>query len=267
MFGQVLQTSVTLATGLAGSNLPGAAEKVRADARTFLDQAVPHLGQMRQGVISFSSAAAAQLNNLEQTLATGAPAASVAATLHQLGQSAVSLQSQVQKGNTGISRWRDSFAHDSATLTTERVQAKAKLDGLQAERDRFESEASNLRHRLQIINSIPIVSPIIKIADEIASLIQSSKFTEERLDDANRRLAELQSQAVQLNCIINQLSSLNVATGQLAGGTQSLVNVVNLVADDLQNYEKFAEAANANSALLFLKALQANINSLLQTAE
>lgn len=268
MLTQSIQSSTNIANQILQSpSVPGAGQTLVNDANNFLRNVTPSLTHLQSDVNSFGSQASGTVNTLLQQVSSGTPPGQLLPQLQTLAQQAGSLNSEASSASASTNASRDAFSNDSAALASQQVQLQSQASALHSRQSELESQASSLRTRLNIINGISVVFPIVKLADEIASLIQSSKLTESQLSDVSGQLANVQSQLAQLTALVQQTGTLKVGSAQLAGSVQSLSNVINMIGSQLQNDQQFANAADANTATLYLKALQTNLGTLQQIAE
>lgn len=268
MLTQAITSSTTLANRIVQAPaVTGAGQALVSDARNFLQTVTPALSKLQSEATGFGQGATGTVNTLLQQVSSGTPPGQLLPQLQSLGQQAGALSGEASNATSLTNASRDAFTNDSAALATEQVQLQSQANALESRRSQLEREAESLRTRLNIINGISIVFPIVKIADEIASLIQSSKLTEGQLSSVNGELSGVQQRLGQLNVLAQQTGSLKVGSAQLAGGVQSLSNVVNMINSQLQNGRQFADAADASTAKLYLAALGSNLQTLQQIAE
>jgi chromosome segregation ATPase len=267
MLNQVIQTVTAIATKIAQNSAGAGAVQVLANhIRDLLQTVVPSVSQLSRNVAGFDAAATKVTASLLTDVSAGKPAAGLVPQLQQLTQQMSGLTQQATSATNLTTVSRTNLANDSASLTTEQVQLKGEITGLEANREALSKEAAALRQRLDIINGISWVFPIVKLFDEIASLIQSSKSTESQLNGVNEKLVDLQTHTSQLGALLQQVEALRVGAGQLVGGVQSLTNVIGMINGQLQNDKEFANAADAKTATLYLTALQSNLKMLQQLA-
>lgn len=268
MLTQVIQSATQVAQSAAQLPAPpGAAQTAQADVKAFLAQSVPALQNLQKVVSQFAATSSLNVTGILDALNQGAAASSLVGRVQALGQEAGPVAGVVSGASTLAGQNRDRFSSDSAALTNQAAVLQSQAAGLIADRDQKAAAAESLRKRIQIINALSFINPLIKLFDELASLIQSSKSTEAQLADDNQKVAQIQAQMSQLSAMAQQVGSLNAGTSQLAGAVQSVANVFNMVNSQLKNDQQFAGATDAATAALYVRALQSNLQNLVQLAQ
>jgi hypothetical protein len=267
MFSQVIAQVRTLGTAVQRMSVPpGAAEEVRAAVMRFLDEGPPLMESSRAQAVAFADTSETVLQRMAQALQRGSQAAAVLPDLRGLGVQATQTRDQLSTRAQPVTQFRDRLNQDSAKLNSQSVELRARLAGLAAQHERLSQQAAELTTRLNIINGVSVVFPIVKLADTIVSLIQSKTTTEGQLTEVNQQYAQAQGQANQLEGFIQQIAALGTSVQQLAGGAQNLLNMVNIIAGQMGNESAFAGAATADSAKLFVTALQRLVETMKQDA-
>ena len=267
MLSQVIAQVRALGTAVQRTSVPlGAAEDARAHVAQFLDEGPPLIESLRSQTLAFATTSEAVLQRVAQALQRGTMADAVVPELRGLAVQATQTCDQLKTQAQPVTEFRDRLSQDSAKLDSQRVEMRARLTSLAAQRDQLSEQAAQLNTRLTIINVVSIFLVLVKVVDELVSLGQSNTSTEGQLVEVNEQLAGLQKDANQLDDFIQQIAALRIAVEQLARGAQNLINVVNILAAQIGNEAAFADAATAGSAELFVAALGRIVEAIRQDA-
>jgi Bacillus haemolytic enterotoxin (HBL) len=269
MLSTVIRNAQNLAAQVASwPPSSGPVNDTRAHAQAFNTSVVPQISGTQTAVQQFATTAQATVDTLlAQVNQSSAPLGSnLGQALSALAAQATTLQNQLNALSAQTNAARSQFASDNGALMNAQAQARAQLAGSAAERDHWQSVADELRTRSTWTNIFGSIFPLVKIGDEIASLIQYQKTTEAALADANAKYAQAAQVSAQLDVQANQFGAMASLVGQLADGVQSLSNAMNFVAADLNNQASFANLTTQQNAVLFLTALKTSLANLVVEA-
>src|SRR5579883_1665084 len=256
MLTQAINTTRQIASSIAALPASSAGIKtVQAHVATFVTGTLPSVVEVQQATLALARDA---LSRIEPLLAPGTLAQALIDTLAALRKEATALQAVVTGTATSVANAVDQLSADAGTLTNEAIQINAQVASLNAQRDANKRKADEIATRIKWINAFSWI-PIVKLADELASLISDQKTTEQLLSDAENNLQRAEQQQAVLTAVMQQTRSISTSVGQLANATQSLANAVNLVAGELGEGQA---TTSEQLAQLFATALKNNLTAL-----
>jgi chromosome segregation ATPase len=260
---QALEAAADQASAISSTgDLPGAVHTARADAQGFAQDALPAVGKVRDDVNAFAAGAGDAVTGMLAQLRAGQAVENVVRELQGLSSQAEPLRAGAGAALATVTQWRDVLAADSDALVTARTQYQGRLAALTNRRKQLQGQADAIRQRLDIVNALMIVTPLAKLADEIASLVTTGKLTEQQLSDTSAQLQNVQAQSSTVNQAVSQVDSLRTSIGTLSDGAQNVANAISVVTSQLANDADLTTSADASTAVLYLTALQSNLKDL-----
>ena len=161
-----------------------------------------------------------------------------------------------------MSSFRTMFNTDVANLT----QYTATLDGevkkYQSLEQHYAQEEAAIQKRIDVINSISIAIPLVKLGSELESLVATGKTTEAQLSEARSNVAKYAKQRTNAQHAEVMTQKLSGEVSSLATSVQNARNAVSIIESKLGNESSFVNAANENDAVLYLNALKASVTQL-----
>jgi hypothetical protein len=269
MLTQVIANAAAQAAAIGRMpDLPGAGHTARAQVAAFEAEILPLIAGTQKSVAAFARDAGETVADLlRRASGPGAPLADqLRRALDPIARLAQQAEAQSTTAQSRCQNARAEFARDRGELLTAQTQARARLAGANAQLEHWRQEAEKLRTRSTATTIVGIFFPLVKLGDEIASLIQYRKSTEGALSDASRQAAEAAHETASLDALANQFGALEALMGQLVGGVQYLANAMSFVTATLTDEAGFVALTTPVTAGLFLRALETSVGHLAQEA-
>lgn len=262
MLQQAIAITRSLASQIAATSAASPTiSQTQADVANFTGNPLSTIDELRTNMLSFAEEGVSQLTSL--LAATDMELPPLAAELSTLQTQAQQLQSQISPALQLVSSAVTTFSGDVGALQNAAASLDVQIAALTAKRDQASDEANKIADRIKWIDGFSTVLPILKLADELESLISSQKTTEQQLADAESNLQSLVAQSNALNSAMQLSTSLSTTVSQLANATQSLANATNLVASELTTQVQSSTPAQAK---IFALALEGNLKAVISLA-
>ncbi len=263
MLSQVIEASGRAADSVMRmATLPGISDAVRAHAAQFINSTVPAARSMQVAVRAFASASAGTVNRLMGEIGNDTMPASLVSDLRDMAQAAQAASLRLNEVSGQMDQARSMMAQDDAVLANKQVECRANLAALNSQLQHYRDEAEALRKRDLATTIVGAIFPLVKIADEIASLIQYQKSTEAALQEAQQSVAMAEQQAHSMDGAVAQLGNLMSVLQTLVGGIQNVANALSVVNGRLTSEDHFAAITTPPTAVLMLTALKSSLDVL-----
>jgi hypothetical protein len=263
MLSQVIEASGRAADSVMRmATLPGVSDAVRAHAAQFINSTIPAARSMQDAVRAFTSASTSTVTRLLGEISNGVMPPSLLSDLRNMAQAAQAASSRLSEVSGQMNQARDTMAQDHVALANKQVECRANLAALNSQAQHYRDEAEALRKRDLATTIVGAIFPLVKVADEIASLIQYQKSTEAALQEAQQSVASAEQQVQSLDGAVAQLGGLMGVLETLVGGIQNVANALSVVNGRLASEDHFAAITMPATALLMLNALKSSLDVL-----
>jgi hypothetical protein len=182
MLSQVIGvTSRTAQSVTRLTTLPGISDVVGVHAAQLLNSTVPAVESLQRALNAFAAASRATVMRDLSRVNAGEMPSSLAAELQGMRQVCQAVSAQMARVFDQANQTRSMMTQDGAMLANKRVEYCAKRASLNSQLEHYPDEEEALRKRDLATTVVGTIIPLVKVADEIACLVQHRKSTEAAL--------------------------------------------------------------------------------------
>lgn len=265
MLSQAIQNTQSIAHSVAAfQGGSGPIAVCVTHASSFEQSEIPELSDWQAAAAAFAAEAETSAGDMCDKLKSGADPKDFVPQLEAMNAKLDDLCFQITNVDTHMAGFRTMFNTDVASLSQYSAQLSGDMQKYQSMQQHYETEAALIKKRIDVINGMSFVLPVLKLASELASLIQKGKSTEAMLSDSRQKVAQFRSQmanAAHAQSLAHQLGDM---IGKLGAAVQDARNAVNIAEGKLKNDKDFVSGAGTEDAVLYINALKASLGQLRQ---
>ncbi|MGY6694886.1 MAG: hypothetical protein ACXIUW_02515 [Roseinatronobacter sp.] len=233
-------------------------------ANSFEQTEIPELSDWQAAAAAFAAKAESGTAEICEKLKSGADPKDFLPQLRSISAELDNLCTQITTVDTHMAAFRTMFNTDVASLSQYAAQLSGDVQKYQSLQHHYETEAAHIKKRIDVINGISFGLPIVKLASELASLIQKGKTTEAMLSDSRQKVAQFKAQMVNAAHAQSLAHQLGDMIGKLGVAVQDARNAATIAEAKLKNDKDFIADAEREDAVLYLNALKASLGQLRQ---